>query len=146
MRNNFVLGRHYELQDGVYILCKDVALKTAIRVNHPIIRWRFPKVSVYAPDNHLIYRLTPEGMLVIYRGYAWNGPTMAAKSPERLYPSLVHDAFCQMYREGEISFAQRRQADAEYVRLLKESGSWWITQKIHGAGVFIGSWHARLTQ
>lgn len=45
------------------------------------------------------FRLTPDGLLTIRDGYAWDGASGAFDKGLEI-PSLVHDAFYQMLREG----------------------------------------------
>lgn len=71
--------------------------------------------------------LTPQGLLIIEKGYAWDGPsgpTFDTKSFMR--GSLAHDAFYQMLREGHLPQAWRRDADRELVNICKEDGMWKV--------------------
>lgn len=69
--------------------------------------------------------VTPEGLLTIRAGYAWDGasgPTMDTKSSMRA--SLLHDALYQMIRQGCLEKTWRAYADEEFGRLLEEDGMW----------------------
>ena len=49
------------------------------------------------------YKLTPDGILWIRRGYAWDGasgPTIDTE--DTIINSLIHDVFYQMMREGQL--------------------------------------------
>ena len=52
------------------------------------------------------FHLCPDGTLEVFKGYAWDGasgPTWDTKSS--IFPSLVHDVFCQCMRAKSISYA-----------------------------------------
>ena len=69
--------------------------------------------------------LKPDGLLVIRKGYAWDGPsgpTIDTRSSMR--GSLVHDALYQMIREGLLPATARLRADEELRRLCIEDGMW----------------------
>jgi hypothetical protein len=48
------------------------------------------------------YELWPNGLLIIKKGYAWDGMTGYIDTVSNLVYSLVHDAFCQMMRNKQI--------------------------------------------
>lgn len=63
------------------------------------------------------------GKLVIYKGYAWDGPsgpTIDTKTFMR--GSLVHDALYQLIREGMLDPSYRILADKELKRICIEDG------------------------
>lgn len=100
-----------------------------------------------------------EGRITITRGYAWNGcspkflmfdmllgtPEGAVhprtEKPKTYYASMVHDALYQFRPEG-LPLA-RRQADAIFLRLLRESDFsprwiYWLAVRLFGGFVGIG--------
>lgn len=48
------------------------------------------------------YELWPNGLLIIKKGYAWDGMTGYIDTPANRVYSLVHDVFCQMMRNKQI--------------------------------------------
>lgn len=48
------------------------------------------------------YSLSKQGLIEIYRGYAWDGPTGYLKLNSLIRPSAIHDVLCQMMREEKI--------------------------------------------
>ena len=84
--------------------------------------------------------LTPDGVLTILRGYAWDGPsgpTLDTKSFMR--GSLVHDALYQLIRMGLLPTEERKAADKVLRRICKEDGmwsarAWWVYKAVRRAG------------
>ena len=63
------------------------------------------------------------GSILIYAGYAWDGasgPTI--DSENSMAASLVHDAFYQAIRTGQVPGSFRRRADGIFRDILKEDG------------------------
>ena len=87
------------------------------------------QIAGYDIDTEYI-KLTPEGMLTVKRGYAWDGasgPTIDTKSSMR--GALVHDALYQLLREEKISQHERLTADAMLRDICIEDGMWtWRAQ------------------
>ena len=51
------------------------------------------------------FHLHSNGDLEVFKGYAWDGasgPTFDTKSS--MFPSMIHDVFCQCMRDGSISY------------------------------------------
>ena len=84
--------------------------------------------------------LTPDGMLTILRGYAWDGPsgpTLDTKTFMR--GSLVHDAIYQLIRMELLPREERKAADKILRRICKEDGmwsarAWWVYKAVQRAG------------
>lgn len=71
--------------------------------------------------------LNTEGVLVIKKGYAWDGPSgPTIDIPSFMRGSLVHDALYQLLREKEIEQKWRDEADEELRRICREDGMWRI--------------------
>ena len=50
--------------------------------------------------------------MTIYKGYAWDGPSgPTIDTKDFMRPSLVHDAFYQLMREGKLGQECRKDAD-----------------------------------
>ena len=71
--------------------------------------------------------LTPEGLLTIDRGYAWDGasgPAMDSKTNMRA--SLIHDALIQLVQTGLLDKSWKMQIDLEYFRVARQDKMWHI--------------------
>ena len=83
------------------------------------------KVSV-TPKNNIktdFIELDTEGMLVIKKGYAWDGPSgPTIDTPNFMRGSLVHDALYQLLRNELIDEKWRDEADDELRRICVEDG------------------------
>ena len=85
--------------------------------------------------------LSTEGVLVIKKGYAWDGPsgpTIDTKNFMR--GSLVHDALYQLMRAERLSKDQwREEADLELKRICLKDGmsrirAWWVHRGVRLGG------------
>ena len=80
--------------------------------------------------------LSERGILCIYEGYAWDGPsgpTIDTKNFMR--GSLVHDALYQLIREGHLPSDERYTADKLLQMICKQDGmckarAWWVFQGV----------------
>ena len=83
------------------------------------------KVSVL-PENDIktdFIELSTEGMLIIKKGYAWDGPSgPTIDTPNFMRGSLVHDALYQLLRNELIDEKWRDEADEELRRICCEDG------------------------
>lgn len=76
--------------------------------------------------------LNTEGMLVIKKGYAWDGPSGPTFDTRNfMRGSLVHDALYQLLRNELINESWRDEADKELKRICLEDGmtkirAWWV--------------------
>lgn len=83
------------------------------------------KVSVIPTDNIKtdFIELTTDGMLVIKKGYAWDGPSgPTIDTPNFMRGSLVHDALYQLLRDEFIDEKWRDEADGELRGICCEDG------------------------
>jgi len=105
-----------------YQLCKTYTVWTEIRPPR-VIKTQF-------------ICLTPDGLLRIRRGYAWDGPSgPAIDTPNFMRGSLVHDAFYQLMREGYLDPEQyRRPADQLLRDICIEDGM----TRIRACWVYLG--------
>lgn len=79
-------------------LAEDYELKAGI----------FPTI----PGGNDYVQLSKDGHLTIRKGYAWDGASgPAINTPSFVRPSLVHDAYCQLWNMGLITDAGRAAAD-----------------------------------
>jgi hypothetical protein len=71
-------------------------------------------------------QLSTTGLLLIRRGYAWDGasgPTVDRPRNQIIVPSLIHDVFCQLIRQRLLPVPDARlHADKFFHTLLRERG------------------------
>jgi len=97
------------------------------------------KVSVIPKEDvqieHYI-ELNTEGMLVIKKGYAWDGPSGPTwDTPNFMRGSLVHDVLYQLLRNKLLEQKWRNEADRELRRICREDGmsrirAWYVYQAV----------------
>ena len=83
------------------------------------------KVSVIPKTNIKLdfIELNTEGMLIIKKGYAWDGPSgPTIDTLNFMRGSLVHDALYQLLRNELIDEKWRDEADEELRRICLEDG------------------------
>lgn len=84
----------------------------------------YPKLDLCEPSiEKPILKLSMNGVLTIYKGYAWDGPsgpTIDTKNFMR--GSLVHDALYQLMRQNKISLEYREYADELLKKICIEDG------------------------
>lgn len=66
--------------------------------------------------------LTPDGVLTIYKSYAWDGATDAIKDGTDMRGSLYHDALYQLLRETDLDEKYKANADRLYRAVCIEDG------------------------
>jgi len=89
-------------------------------------------IEVEEPKDLGFVKITKEGLLLIRKNYAWDGPsgpTIDTKNFMR--GSLVHDALYQLIRENQIKMDQRRRADEILREICEKDGmskirAWWV--------------------
>ena len=106
------------------------------------------KVSII-PENNVptdkttksFIELNTDGVLVIKKGYAWDGPSgPTIDTPSFMRGSLVHDALYQLMRNKLIDKEKwRKKADGDLKRMCVEDGmsrirAWWVHQAVRCCG------------
>jgi len=86
-----------------YILAEMYQVQTDIR----------PKTAVTEPaEGKIFIRLDENGILTVYEGYAWDGPSGPTFDTKNfMRGSLIHDALYQLIRQDRISDSYRKYAD-----------------------------------
>ncbi|NOZ53139.1 MAG: hypothetical protein GXP08_08360 [Gammaproteobacteria bacterium] len=86
-------------------------------------------------------KLSPEGIIVIKKGYAWDGPSgPAIDTLNFMRGSLVHDALYQLMRNDELDKVKfKDSADRLLQRMCKEDGmsslrAWGVYQALKYTG------------
>lgn len=67
--------------------------------------------------------LDTNGLLYIYRGYAWNGCTNAPDTDSNFLAGLVHDALYQLMQEGILDQSFKPDADGMLRDIMIGQGS-----------------------
>jgi len=82
--------------------------------------------------------LTPDGVLTIRKGYAWDGPSGPTfDTLNFMRGSLVHDALYQLMRERHLDEdTYRNKADRLLQKICREDGmsmirAWWVYEGVH---------------
>ena len=100
------------------------------------------KVGV-TPENNIktdYIELSTEGMLIIKRGYAWDGPSgPTIDTPNFMRGSLVHDALYQLLRNKHLEPKWREESDNELAKICREDGmsrirAWWVHRGVRLGG------------
>ena len=77
------------------------------------------------PIDHPYIKLTPGGVLIIKKGYAWNGSSGLSIDPKTNHgASLVHDALYQLFRTELLPIEYRNMSDVIYRCLCLKAGMW----------------------
>jgi len=82
--------------------------------------------------------LFTDGMLLIRKGYAWDGASGPAIDTKNIIRgSLVHDALYQLLRQGNLDMSWREQADKDLKRICLEDGmsklrAWYVYKCVRG--------------
>jgi hypothetical protein len=83
-----------------------------------------------------VLAISPEGILTIRPGYAWDGPSGPTIDTRNfMRGSLVHDALYQLMREQKIDQDQRLRADEILRDICLEAGmsrirAWWVFKAV----------------
>jgi len=85
--------------------------------------------------------LSQQGLLIIKRGYAWDGPSgPTLDTLNFMRGSLVHDALYQIMREGKLNnVTYRKPADKLLKDMCKADGmsslrAWWVFKGLRMGG------------
>lgn len=102
---------------------------------------RLPFFTPVFDTNHGFIKVTPDGLLIINEGYAWDGPSGPTVDTDNfMRGSLVHDALYQLMREGLLDREVYRQKADELLRqICIEDGmssirAWWVYQGVRVGG------------
>ena len=80
--------------------------------------------------NHEFIRLTKNGVLTLYKGYACDGPTWPAiDTLSFMRGSFVHDALAQLMRAKLLDHRDWRRADHNLEHYVMADGMWWLRTK-----------------
>ena len=71
------------------------------------------------------------GVLHLKAGYAWDGASGAINTNTFMRPSLIHDGFYQLFREGKLSLNYRKQVDELLGSMCRADGmnkirAWYV--------------------
>ncbi len=94
------------------------------------------KIEVKEPCDLGLLAISPEGVLRIRPGYAWDGPSgPTIDTGNFMRASLVHDALYQLMRDEKIGQDQRPLADEILRDICLEAGmsrirAWWVFKAV----------------
>ena len=94
------------------------------------------KIPLEFYDNGFI--MYDYGWLLIRKGYAWDGtsgPIIDTKN--NMFPSLVHDAWYQLLREGGMPQSTKVYADRWFGDLCHERGTYKIITDVYVEGLIL---------
>ena len=105
---------------------------------------RYQLVSISVDENQESgtrwLHLSARGMLIIRKGYTWNGPSGPTFNTKNfMRGSLIHDALYQLIRAGMVDSDQRDNCDMELDMLLEQDGMsrlrrWWVRKGLKRFG------------
>jgi hypothetical protein len=100
----------------------------------------FIKIKIYPEKDivHPLFNLQTSGMLMVYEGYYWDGPSGPTWDDDsNMRGSLVHDVLYQMMREGLLprSRKNRAYADKLFYKMLRQDGMSWFRARYYLKGV-----------
>jgi len=77
------------------------------------------------------YELKNDGLLVINKGYAWDGPSGGVDTANFMRASLVHDVLCQAIGDGLLPQTHQKAVDTLLREIAIEDGmwkmrAWWV--------------------
>lgn len=88
--------------------------------------------------------LDTDGLLRIYKGYAWDGCTNAPDTDINLLAGLVHDALYQLMQFGVLDQSFKHDADMMLKQIMIAQGaSGWIARIFYAAVDTFGSMHIK---
>lgn len=85
-------------------------------------------------------QLDPDGVLIIKKFYAWDGPSGPAIDTKNfMRGSLVHDVLYQLLRDGYLNQSLRMEADKILKQICIEDGmsrlrAWWVYHGVRWGG------------
>lgn len=83
-----------------------------------------------AEYTHEYFEITNKGILVIRKGYAWDGATSIPDLDCFMFASLIHDCLYQLIRIGVLKKSVfKKQADLLFKRLILEDEGWKVESK-----------------
>lgn len=123
---------------------------------------RIPAIELYEDGRHALYEayqgktllrghdvnapqatLLPNGVIVLKRGFMWDGPSgPAVNTLNTAIPSAIHDALYELIELGFLPPETRRSADKTYRDSLKTWGvpAWRRALHYRGVSLFGGFW------
>lgn len=85
-----------------------------------------------------------ENILIVKRGFAWDGPWPLPRLRCAMRASMVHDALYHLLRSGKLSMTLRKPADDLFRRLCIEDGMPpWLAAVCYWAVRLPGGWRSR---
>jgi hypothetical protein len=89
-------------------------------------------------------QLNTNGLVIAFKGYAWDCATKAIDTPAMIRPSLWHDIFCQFIAEGVLDTSYRKQVDMLLVELYMEDAEYLANKSSNSVVRFIKRGYAKI--
>lgn len=114
-----------------YQLKSDVVIQTSLRPAKSCVIQGYVYLDV-------------DGLLYIYRGYAWNGCTNAPDTDSNMLAGLGHDALYQLMQDGILDKSFKPDADGMLRDIMISQGSMtFVAEIFHAAVEAFGSMHMK---
>ena len=108
----YTSGYKYQLTNSIALRIDGIALNTGV--------------------SNQFSTLFPNGDLVIFSGYAWDGCTGILDTKKNMEAGLVHDALYQLCRGGQLSFSAYKIADQAFADICIKNGTpRWLARLYH---------------
>jgi len=104
--------------------------------------------TILRPESQCVIQgfifLDTDGILRIYRGYAWDGCSNAPDTDSNMLAGLVHDALYQLMQEGVLEWDYKPRADWMLKEIMIKQGSFrWVADLFHSAVREFGYTHKK---
>jgi len=120
-------------------------------------QWRYRLTLQYAIETGISSRgggnryvhLSPDGLLVLSDGYAWDGPSgPTLDTPDFMRASAVHDALYQLMGSGKLPIECREKVDQLFHEILIEDKmprfrAWYVHWAVKLFGSIVLRWKLR---
>lgn len=84
-------------------------------------------ITLQEPITHRFIWMTREGLLIVRKGYAWDGASgPAIDTDDFIRGSLMHDCLYQLMRLGLLSQTYRKRADEILYEICRADGMPWL--------------------
>lgn len=131
-------GYYYQLVEDYSVTIPELAgaVPSSVGVVSILIGSHAPAIGQYS---RVIARLTSDGNLTAFAGYAWDGASGPMPDTHTVMrASLAHDLTYQFMRYGKIGPEWREPADMALRRICVEDGMWgWVASGVY-QGVRLG--------
>ena len=94
--------------------------------HYRLIRTVYCETGIIPPEGKPIKTkfgfLGSDGVLILFKGFCWDGATGAVDTPAVMFPSLIHDWGCEAVNNKQLPIAYRAKFDDLFEVHLKAHG------------------------